>query len=440
MRQMQHTNPVVPVEGPEENPPLEVAILTWEYPPIPTAKGRVACEVAHGLARHGVNVRVFTMDRDDVVRTDHERIEVIGCAGRITGLRRLMRRVPGLENLAAAAAFRERVHEEHERRPFDLIEAANWGAPAAMLMDCGLPVVIRNSAPGTLDAADTGKSFDALSRRIVTGMEAKCNHKADAIISNSRSHANMIRDWYDIRPGHIHMVTPMSVDPVIRKAGANASFPPAHARLRLAYIGDDSVRKGFDEALVGFASVVQQFQETGEPLPELHLMGLETNALEERMEALGLPLSLNDRIFDYGRVTDESMAHIMTRCHAVLAPSRYQSFGSVYHEAAAFGRPLIACAEDPTAVEFIRHHDCGVLAEACTPQDVAQAIISMFNDRQAMLSMRKAGLEAARNWTRDQLGARTLQIYRRAMRLEAIDIPATRNAAAQANVFGRIRA
>ena len=158
------------------------------------------------------------------------------------------------------------------------------------------------------------------------------------------------------------------------------------------------------------------------------------------MEALGLPLSLNDRIFDYGRVTDESMAHIMTRCHAVLAPSRYQSFGSVYHEAAAFGRPLIACAEDPTAVEFIRHHDCGVLAEACTPQDVAQAIISMFNDRQAMLSMRKAGLEAARNWTRDQLGARTLQIYRRAMRLEAIDIPATRNAAAQANVFGRIRA
>ena len=197
MRQMQHTNPVVPVEGPEENPPLEVAILTWEYPPIPTAKGRVACEVAHGLARHGVNVRVFTMDRDDVVRTDHERIEVIGCAGRITGLRRLMRRVPGLENLAAAAAFRERVHEEHERRPFDLIEAANWGAPAAMLMDCGLPVVIRNSAPGTLDAADTGKSFDALSRRIVTGMEAKCNHKADAIISNSRSHANMIRDWYE---------------------------------------------------------------------------------------------------------------------------------------------------------------------------------------------------------------------------------------------------
>ena len=51
---MHYTNPVAPVEGPEESPPLEVALLTWEYPPIPTAKGRVACEVAHGLARHGL--------------------------------------------------------------------------------------------------------------------------------------------------------------------------------------------------------------------------------------------------------------------------------------------------------------------------------------------------------------------------------------------------
>lgn len=440
MRQMQHTTPIVPVEGPEENPPLEVAILTWEYPPIPTAKGRAACEVAHGLARHGVNVRVFTMDREDVVRTDHERIEVIGCAGRITGLRRLMRHVPGLEYVAAAAAFRERVHEEHERRPFDLIEAANWGAPAAMLMDCGLPVVIRNSAPGMLDSADTGKWIDTLTQRIVTGMEARCNHNADAIISNSRSHANMIRDGYDIRPGHIHMVTPLSVDPVIRKAGASAAYPPAHARMRLAFIGDDSVRKGLDETLLGFRKIVTQFADAGEPLPELHIIGLDTGALDQRMEMLGLPGSLLDRIFDYGRVTDESMTHILTRCHAVVAPSRYQSFGSVYHEAAAFGRPLVACAEDQTAVDFIRRYDCGVLADACTADDIAETITSLFNDRPAMLAMRKAGLEAARDWTRDQLGARTLQVYRRAMRLEAIDIPGARPASAEQPAFGRLSA
>ncbi|WP_269402016.1 glycosyltransferase family 4 protein [Henriciella marina] len=423
MRQMQHTNPIAPVEGPEENPPLEVALLTWEYPPIPTAKGRVACEVAHGLARHGVNVRVFTMDRDDVVRTDHERIEVIGCAGRITGLRRLMRKIPGLEFAATAAAFRECVHEEHERRPFDLIEASNWGAPAAMLMDCGLPIVIRNSAPHGIDEANASTLGQRISNRIVSGMEARCNHSADAIISNSRSHANAIRDWYDITPGLIHMVTPLSVDPVIRKAGISAQFPPAHARLRLAYMGDDSERKGFDEMLLAFQKVSEQLRDQGEPLPELHLMGLESGALDARASQLGVSTSLLEQVFDYGRVTDESMTHILARCQAVLAPSRYQSFGSVYHEAAAFGRPLIACAEDPAAVEHIHRYGCGRLAEACTPDAIAETVLDLFNDRHAMLEMRKAGLEAAKSWTREELGARTLQIYRRAMRLEAIDIP-----------------
>jgi glycosyltransferase involved in cell wall biosynthesis len=435
---MHHTTPIAPVEGPEENPPLEVALLTWEYPPIPTAKGRAACEVAHGLARHGVNVRVFTMDRDDVVRTDHERIEVIGCAGRITGLRRVMRRIPGLEHVAAAAAFRERVHEEHERRPFDLIEAANWGAPAAMLMDSGLPIVIRNSAPGAVDREKADTRKEAFSRRIMAGMEARCSRNADAIISNSRTHASAIQKWYELNPGLIHMVTPLSVDPVIRKAGTKASFPPSHARLRLAYIGDDSSRKGFNEALLGFKQVVDQFREQGEPLPELHIMGLEAGVLNQRMESLGLPGSIQDVMFDYGRVTDESMTHILTRCHAVLAPSRYQSFGSVYHEAAAFGRPLIACAEDPTAVAFVRRHDCGVLADTCTPGDIAGTITTLFNDRNAMLDMRKAGLEAARNWSREQLGARTLQIYRRAMRLEAIHIPGGQPWEARAAVMSRI--
>jgi|TARA_B100000678_G_scaffold126789_1_gene106153 glycosyltransferase involved in cell wall biosynthesis len=435
---MHYTNPVAPVEGPEESPPLEVALLTWEYPPIPTAKGRVACEVAHGLARHGVNVRVFTMDRDDTVRTDHERIEVIGCASRITGLRRLMRKIPGLEHVAAAAAFRERLHEEHERRPFDLIEAANWGAPAAMLMNSGLPIVIRNSAPHSLDEPDEATLGQRISNRIVAGMEARCNHNADAIISNSRSNAHAVRDWYNLTPGLIHMVTPLSVDPLIRKAGAEASFPPAHSRLRLAYIGDDSHRKGFDEVLLGFQKVTEQFRDEGEPLPELHLMGLENGALDARAGELGLPASLMDQIFDYGRVTDESMTHILARCQFVLAPSRFQSFGSVYHEAAAFGRPLIACAEDPTAVEHVRRHECGVLTDDCSPEAIAEAVTTLFNDRTAMMSMRKAGLEAAKSWTREQLGARTLQIYRRAMRLEEIHIPTARPVPEKQGVFQHI--
>lgn len=426
MTQQQHNHSNAPVGELDQRPPLEVALLTWEYPPIPTAKGRIACEVAHSLAAHGANVRVFTMDRDNTVRTDHERIEVIGCAGRITGLRRLMRKLPGLDHIAAAAAFRERVHEEHDRRPFDLIEATNHGAPAAMLMDCGLPIVVRNSAPFALDAIERQGKRAAFGAWVASGMEARCVAQADAIISNSRAHAGMIKDWYGITPGHIHMVTPVSVDPEIRKAGETAPYPPAHARLRLAYVGDTSVRKGFAETLLAFEAVLQETRSAGMAAPELHLIGLHPGELEGRAQALGLAAATQAQLFDHGRLTDTSMSHVISRCHGVIAPSRYQSFGSVYHEAAAFGRPLVACAEDPAARDFIGRTDCGVLARTCSPDDIAHAIHGLFSDRDRLIACRHAALAHARTWTREALGARTLQVYRRAMRLEPIDIPGAR--------------
>ncbi|WP_084398785.1 glycosyltransferase family 4 protein [Henriciella aquimarina] len=423
MTQLQYTDANAPIDDTMDRPPLEVALLTWEYPPIPTAKGRVACEVAHALAAHGANVRVFTMDRDDVVGTDHERIEVIGCAGRITGLRRLMRKMPGLAHMAAATAFRERVHEEHERRPFDLIEAPNHGAPAAMLMDCGLPIVIRNTSPYALDAVEQTGRGNALNAWVASGMEARCVRDADAIISNTRSHAGMIQDWYTITPGHIHMVTPLSVDPEIRKAGQSAPFPPAHSRLRLAHIGDGSVRKGFAETLLAFDMMVRLVQAEGGPLPELHLIGLHEGGLAEHIEAFDLTGETQEQIFDHGRLTDSEMSHVISRCHGVMAPSRYQSSGSVYREAAAFGRPLVACAENPLARDFVGRFECGILAETCSPEDIAKATLDLFSDREKLMACRTAALAYAQTWTRQTLGARTLQIYRRAMRLEPIDIP-----------------
>lgn len=405
----------------ENEPCLEVALLTWEYPPIPTAKGRVASETAHALAALGANVRVFTMDRDDTVSTDHEKIEVIGCASRMTGLRRLFRHLPAIGHISTAAAFRERVQEEHERRPFDVIETTNWRAPASMLMDCGLPIVVRSTAANVMDAPFRTRR-DRLSACILRGLEARSAQKASAVISNSRANAAFIKDWYDLRPGQVHMVTPMSVDPEIRKAGQSMPYPPAHARLRLAYVGDDSPRKGFAEMLQAFAKTVRHYESMSEPLPELHLIGLEPGKLEDSAQELGLSDTVMEQILDFGRLTDLSMSHVIARCHGVIAPSRFQSTGSVYREAAAFGRPLLACADDPTAIEFIQSYRCGRLVESCSADKIAAAIVSMFNDREALLQMRSNGLDAAKRWTREDLGARTFQIYRRAMNLAPISI------------------
>ena len=53
------------------------------------------------------------------------------------------------------------------------------------------------------------------------------------------------------------------------------------------------------------------------------------------------------------RVDEATLHDLMEAAHVIVAPSRYESFGLVYQEAMMFGRPVVACAEDPSARLFI---------------------------------------------------------------------------------------
>lgn len=407
----------------ETQPSLEVALLTWEYAAIPSAGGHVASEVAHALADHGANVRVFTMDSDTRAMTDHERIEVIGCAGRITGMRRIAHYISGLDLLASASAFRDCLLEEHERRPFDIIESTSQGGPAAMLLGEGLPIVIRTAAPQVMEQLDLTGMSARLSSAIASGLEAKCIAGADMVISNSPAHAAAVRDWYGMKPGQPHQITPVSVNPGLANQGRKAPYPPAHARLRLARIGDASARTSFMESLAAFDLVLRALREKGKPLPELHLIGLDDGTFDEARRILGLDEVTANQIFDHGQLRETSTGHVLARCHFVLAPWRLASTGAAYQQAAAFGRPLILSAEDPTAKDFIERHQCGVVAANSDPENIAQAILELEANRPMQLKMRAAGRSHAERWTRQALGARTLQAYRRALKLEEINLP-----------------
>ena len=120
-----------------------------------------------------------------------------------------------------------------------------------------------------------------------------------------------------------------------------------------------------------------------------------------------------DGIVDHGRASDLTVAGLMERTHVVLAPSRYESYGLVYREAAAWGRPVVMCAEDPSARAFAEEAKCGVLAEACTAEAVARAAIEAWERRNAL---RTAGLDHALTLSRAALGRRTRAVYEEVLR------------------------
>ena len=366
---------------------LRAALLTWDMPPAPTGLGRAADLVARGLLEAGVDVTVFSADRAGEETVDG--LRVVGCV--VSDRLARMRHRAALGHLAAPLAFRRALLREHERAPFDLVEATNWYAPAT-LVPRSLPLVVRCSTPASEGADPDAGLRDRLDLRFAHHLEARTARRADAVIHNTTSHATRMAKEYGLDDmGH---VVGLALEEDVLRRGRAAGYPSGDAPTFL-FIGRAERRKGFDTVPGAFAILRERW-----PQARLHLVGLSPGDLD----AVETP----DGIVDHGRASDETVAALMERTHVVLAPSRYESYGLVYREAAAWGRPVVMCAEDPSARSFAEEAGCGVLAERCEAGAVARAAVEAYERREAL---RCAGLAHARTLSRAALGSRTLAVY-----------------------------
>ena len=369
--------------------PLEVALLAWDYPPTGTGLATAAREVAESLAARGHEVRVLALDATEDRRAGG--VRVVGAGRHLDAPLRRLRAEAGTGHLAAPIAFARALAEENARRGFDVVEATNWYAPGACVPRLGLPLVTRCSTPvsGTAEAERPRDVFDARAAMLLERHQARAS---DGLASNTHHHALKMASLYGVAsPGEggvPHAVIGLSLPP-----GHDADLPcaPKGPPWRLLFVGRATLRKGYD-ALAGAARAL------GDEF-ELRLVGIDPDpSMPATMHALG-------------RLSDEALATELRACHAVLAPSRYESFGLVYQEAIAAGRPLVACADDPAARAFVAMQGTGILAAECTGAAVAAAARALVVP--ARYEAARAACAVARHrFGRDRLGAETEALYR----------------------------
>ncbi|ACS38056.1 glycosyltransferase family 4 protein [Methylorubrum extorquens] len=388
---------------------MRTALLAWDYPPAPSGLSTAAREIAESLAAAGAEVTVFTLDR-----TGREQVGGVTVEGLALppggGLARL-RLWGSAGHLAAPLAFRRAVLAAHARAPFDVIEATNWYAPAVLLARRrDLPLVTRSSTPAAFTRGTGASLRDRLDGRTADALERAQARSSAGLIANTAEHGAVIARAYRLSGRQPSAVIGLSLPPEIFSNARAAPYPETDAPVRLLFVGRAEARKGFD-ALLDAVAILAAEQAAGALPPfRLDLVGVPPNDLPP-----DLPDAARQRISARGRIDTAALAQAYVDAHAVLAPSRYESFGLVYQEAMAYGRPVVACAEDASARAFVGASGAGPLAQAATGPALADALRALLLDPGLRRAYRMRALAAAGRFDRASLGRETLALYEAAI-------------------------
>lgn len=392
---------------------MRTALITWDYPPWPSGLSTAAREIAEGLVAAGAEVVVFCIGRTG--RDIQGAVTVLGCGLAEGGRLSRLRLWGGIGHLAAPIAFRRAVLAEHARRPFDVVEATNWHSPAVLLTERPrMALVTRNSTPAAFSRDPAGTPRDRLDQWTADRLERRQARRSDGLISNTEEHARRIASEYRLGGlGLPHAVIGLSLPPekIRRGRAAPYSDPGAPGPVRLLFVGRAERRKGFD-ALMEAAVLLGREAEAGLLPPfELRLAGV---------GAASLPPDLGEadrrRVRALGSLTDDELDAEYEGAHAVLAPSRYESFGLVYQEGIAFGRPMVASKEDASARVFVGSTGAGSMAASTSGPALADAVRPVVKEPSVRAALREKALLAAGRFTRDTLGRETLGLYEAAIR------------------------
>jgi glycosyltransferase involved in cell wall biosynthesis len=271
-----------------------------------------------------------------------------------------------------------------------------------------VPLATRNSTPAATSAATATSLRDRFDRRVAMMLE-RWSARAGALISNTALHAGKIAALYGVPgPGPRHAVIGLSLPPEIIARGQAAAYPGG-SPVELLFVGRDEHRKGFDALLSALTTLAGEAQAGTLDAFRLTIVGVTDNTLA------ALPNSARAHVRCFHRVGDPVLHDLMEAAHIVVAPSRYESFGLVYQEAMMFGRPVAACAEDPSARLFIGESGAGLLAATCSGPDLADPLRRLIRDPDARAHFAAASRAASGQFTRETLATQTIAAYRTAI-------------------------
>jgi glycosyltransferase involved in cell wall biosynthesis len=299
---------------------------------------------------------------------------------------RLYNRLPALDTSLLwpwCARAAERIMAEH---PFDVVHA-NFLFPSGYIglrlkERYGTPLVVQERSVQRLAMARANPARGRAYRRILQA--------SDVVITQNEKMAAALRDF---EPGirDLRVVKQPGAHPE-RVAGLRRDRPGQFAGKRVVLsVGTLSVRKGHEFLVRAVAAIRPEF-------PDLVCRIIGDGPERAKLQALIAELGLEGTVELCGKRPHAEVLGEMSWCDVFALASWGEADGTVYGEAAQFGTPVIACADEGIA-EVVVDREHGRLVPARDAPALAEALRWLLADP----ARRRAVGAAARGLAEEKL-------------------------------------
>ena len=171
----------------------------------------------------------------------------------------------------------------------------------------------------------------------------------------------------------------------------------------ILFVGTLEPRKN----LAGLLEALSSIKSKGILSHRLVIVGMQgwmMETLSKRVKELDLK---RECIF-LGYVEDSLLRCLYNFCDAFVFPSHYEGFGYPILEALSCGAPVIA-SQTSSCAEIVK--DAGLTIDPKSPQEIAQALMKVYEDNDLRLKLKKKSVLRAAEFSFEKTARETLDLY-----------------------------
>ncbi|MDR0578269.1 MAG: glycosyltransferase [Candidatus Accumulibacter sp.] len=152
-------------------------------------------------------------------------------------------------------------------------------------------------------------------------------------------------------------------------------------------------RKGMDMAIRAMPKIIRK-------IPDVHYVIVGDGGYRSQLEQIIHEQELWKYVTLVGKVTDKDLVCFLQACDLFIMPNRTmpdgdtEGFGLVFREANACGKPVVG-GRAGGAVEAVIDGETGLLVDGYSPDEIADAVVHLLENKELMQQMGENGLRIA---------------------------------------------